>query len=685
MIETLIASSALILAIFLLRPLLRRRVSPTALYALWALVAVRLIVPWFYPLVELFGLVKSRLSVMNAVGVFQREVIEGSVMEPLMDNLATGHVYRYDQPAHIAERAAGIDWQLWIVGIWILGSFLLAIWMVVVNIRFMRRLQAERRPYRRPLPGFVTKRVYVVAELSSPCYFGLGSDEGIYLPERILEDEKAVLHALAHESCHVTHGDRFWGILRCVILCYYWVNPLVWLGGVWSRRDCELACDEAAVKLLGEEERYAYGRTLVGLIEQRSGGKGLLLASTTMTAGKCTIKDRIQTLARHPQTTASMAVVLAGVVVVLGACTFTEKVETEPQTEHQTQESPAESAGILQTSGEAEEGNDRLVMLEDRQRGNYYEIVLQRQDGESGDPKWFFAEGPRENQVVKVTAYQDAEGTMLSGDGNPDRGYGYALNMADGGRMILNIWNEEGAGSFRIAVTDQDTVLEYLYVAHDPEPLSAYTLTSQVKQVQGMHDTSVWLKSMTEYQGALGIVLEGETEEEANQFLNENEVFLRPIGAESPEAYVGVSQGSREGKEIHLLYLFSDDIPPRSQVMSIVAGSEAAEDGYVETLLDEYQISETARQFVAAYMSGDTETAARYSDLPDRNQRHTIEEASPGTGMLTIRWDPMDKETYAWSTYRFHETGQEDSYTYLELTLKRVLGEWVVVEAWFEK
>lgn len=437
MTETLITSSALIMAIFFLRPFLRRKVSPTVVYSLWGLAAIRMTVPWIYPFTELIGAVKSRLSVMNAVDLFQREVIDGSVLEPLVDNIATGRVRQYEEPVHIAQQAAGIDWQLWIMVVWVLGSILIGVGIILINIRFMKLLQATRRPYKGELPAFVTKRVYVVAGISSPCYFGIQNDEAIYLPDYIMGDEKMVCHALAHETCHANHGDRYWGILRCVLLCYYWVNPFVWLGAVWSKRDCELACDEAAVKLLGEEERYAYGRTLVGLLAEQRSGRGLFLASTTMKAGRRTVKDRIQTLAHHPQTTVSMAILLACVVMILGACTFTQRAEP--------------MAGSLSPE-------DVLVLLGETQKGNYYEIELQRQDAGSGAAKPMLKEDDKENRAVQVTAYEDAEGRILSGDGTPDRGYAYAMGMSGSESIKLNIWNTEHAGSFRISITDEGTV-----------------------------------------------------------------------------------------------------------------------------------------------------------------------------------------------------------------------------------
>ncbi|MBS6009934.1 MAG: hypothetical protein KH943_09415, partial [Haemophilus parahaemolyticus] len=40
---------------------------------------------------------------------------------------------------------------------------------------------------------------------------------------------------------HARRRDHIWGGLRCILLCYYWINPLVWAAAFLSKRDCELS------------------------------------------------------------------------------------------------------------------------------------------------------------------------------------------------------------------------------------------------------------------------------------------------------------------------------------------------------------------------------------------------------------------------------------------------------------
>ena len=130
---------------------------------------------------------------------------------------------------------------------------------------------------------------------------------------------------LAHEETHFRHGDHVWGVLRGLCLALHWFDPLVWWAAFLSRRDGELACDEAAIRRLGEDERAAYGRTLIGLTCEKR--PALLLTATTMTGSRGGIRERIVLLAKKPRTAVyTLAAVLLLLAVVVG-CTMTGRQE----------------------------------------------------------------------------------------------------------------------------------------------------------------------------------------------------------------------------------------------------------------------------------------------------------------------------------------------------------------------
>ena len=171
MIEIMISSSVLIIAICLLRVLLKGRINPRLQYAMWLLVVMRLIAGLFSPVYNWLSGWRSRFSVMNMADRIHERVIEGTSMEFLVDNVVTGHVYTFDEPVDVVMKAAGIDWQLWIMVIWAVGTFALVVWMWNVNLKLHNHFMKNRELYRGKLPEFVTKRVYVIPEFTLLFWF----------------------------------------------------------------------------------------------------------------------------------------------------------------------------------------------------------------------------------------------------------------------------------------------------------------------------------------------------------------------------------------------------------------------------------------------------------------------------------------------------------------------------------
>lgn len=345
MIKWMLTSSALIVLVLVLRALVKGRAGARLRYALWLLAAVRLLLPG--------TLFESAFSVLNAVRTSETYQMAESLpsrmslyedgrvrsvagssdsfkMEPGGENLHSGSGWTATADPAEAEDMRMFGYRavdtrtlkrlvdlksaamwVWQIGVWAAGVFLLT-----VNLRFWLDLTKRRHP----AGSYRGRQVYVAVGLASPCLFGLFRS-AIYLTPGLSETERE--HVLAHEYTHFRHGDHAWAVWRGVCLALHWYNPLVWLAAYLSRRDCELACDEGAVKLLGEQRRADYGRTLVGLVAGRTGPADLVRCATTMTGGKSAVKERIALLVKRPRTTAVMAVLVALACALSAACAFT--------------------------------------------------------------------------------------------------------------------------------------------------------------------------------------------------------------------------------------------------------------------------------------------------------------------------------------------------------------------------
>ncbi|MDM8240149.1 M56 family metallopeptidase [Pseudoflavonifractor phocaeensis] len=332
LLQWFVTSSVLILAVLALRRLLGGRISPRVKYALWAVVLVRLLVPFQLPTPHLptaaeltpepTSLTQTTIPLLPATYSME-EVATGQAPNLTFDDQGQLHTDRdigEVKPSADGQRAVfSLVWlspaQL-LLGLWAMGAIILALVLLGSNLRFFLRLRRRRTPVDLadgPLP------VYTVEGLPSPCLFGLFRP-CIYLTPDLALGSPTRTHVLAHELTHYRQKDHIWSALRCAALALHWYNPLVWLAVALSKRDGELSCDAGAVQVLGEEERIPYGRTLVSLVAQRSLRPGdLLSCSTSMAEGKGSIQNRIAQLVKRSETkkTALFAVVaLAALAVV---------------------------------------------------------------------------------------------------------------------------------------------------------------------------------------------------------------------------------------------------------------------------------------------------------------------------------------------------------------------------------
>ena len=343
MTEILITSSVLILALLVLRRVFREKISRRAQYALWLLVLARLLIPVSLPTAG-FGVlsaaepaVEAASSRLESRAVYvlpldrapAAEVPAASQTQP-GQVVETGDSFGYPVLSSDGETVTRYARQLTaselLRYLWYGGMALTGLWFLAGNLRFRWKLRRRRRPY--PVEGCPVPVYLAEGWLASPCLVGL-LRPAIYLTPAAAAAEERQRHVIAHELTHRRHLDPLWSLLRSVCLVVYWFDPLVWAAALASRTDGELACDEAVLAGLDQEERLAYGRSLLALVPVRRTGGDPFLTATTMASGKRQLKDRIGRIAQARRTTAlalTLALVLAAVTC---AATFTAPAGAE--------------------------------------------------------------------------------------------------------------------------------------------------------------------------------------------------------------------------------------------------------------------------------------------------------------------------------------------------------------------
>lgn len=387
--QWIVSSSVLILVVIALRYVLRGKLSLRMQYALWLLVLVRLLVP------VSFG--ASDLSVMNAVperaptvqqGTYKQDIVgerndapanAGTVGVPAqsMNEAAPPNLVQNVTTATVtAPTVEKTDWARIAKTVWLAGAAALGLVFLAVNLRFGKKLRRSRE---RVEETDACLPVYESGETDTPCLFGVAKPS-IYVTPDTRTEAETLRYALAHEQTHYRHGDNLWAVLRGVCLALHWYNPLVWWAAELSRRDAELACDEATIRRIGESERAAYGRTLIRMTCEKR--PALLVTATMMTDSGKGLKERISLLVKKPKTAAYTAVAVLLIAGLSVACTFTggrENAElAEPFGKHYVEEATVACApGYMNASIGGE-----LEVVADRDSDDVRTLLLKRMDNE---------------------------------------------------------------------------------------------------------------------------------------------------------------------------------------------------------------------------------------------------------------------------------------------------------------
>ncbi len=247
-----ITASWLILAILLLRPLLKK--SPRWLHvALWGLVAVRLLLP--VSLESAFSLIPSTETIPQTL--LQSE---GVALQDLAHLLPVSNpVYVHGAPLELHHTVDRVQISfvfltlIWIGGMTaILVYTALSYWQLRRNVRTAVHLRYN---------------IFQSEYVTTPFVLGLIRPR-IYLPydsaisAKKCEDSPLFM-VVKHEQAHLLQWDHWWKALGFLLLTIHWFNPLMWLAYHLLCRDMELAADEAVLKELTHDQRADYSQTLL--------------------------------------------------------------------------------------------------------------------------------------------------------------------------------------------------------------------------------------------------------------------------------------------------------------------------------------------------------------------------------------------------------------------------------------
>ena len=305
MTKEILTLSGLIAAVFLVRAIFKNRVPKRMIYCLWLVVLLKLCLPGTLVSLPVLPAEEATAPVQRVEAPAQTAPVQQPA-QAVTQTLAQQPVSPAQEAAEPAAKALTAMQIFQIV--WAGGSALLGLWLLGTWLVFTVRLHKSRR--------FLGKHgrtnIYVADCIKSPCL--AGPVPAVYLTEDALQTNEAEL-ILRHELTHLRHLDFLWSFCRTAAVIVYWWNPFIWLAAVCSKRDAELACDEAVAAGLSDAQRLAYARAILAQAPRKAAALSL--------AGP-PVKERILFLTKKQRTSVLCAILALLLVISAAGCSLTE-------------------------------------------------------------------------------------------------------------------------------------------------------------------------------------------------------------------------------------------------------------------------------------------------------------------------------------------------------------------------
>ena len=295
------------LAVMAVRLVLRKKASRRALCMLWALVALRLLLPVSLTVESPVSLQAEEAPVSRVYHAMQEartSVPEEAAPAPAESSGAAAAVVPTEPAAEPVTLRTFARWLPWI---WVIGMGCMAAYMLLSFI--WMRLTLRRAEH-------IRDNVYRCTQWSTPFVLGIIAP-CIYVPESVSEED--LPQVLAHERCHIRRWDHVVKPFAFLLLAVNWFNPVLWAAYVLLGRDMENACDEMALKNADTAQRAAYSRALVSCAAQPK-----MAAVCPLAFGEVAVKERVKNVLGYKKPAIWAAVILAAAAVVIGVCLLTK-------------------------------------------------------------------------------------------------------------------------------------------------------------------------------------------------------------------------------------------------------------------------------------------------------------------------------------------------------------------------
>jgi len=276
LVDTFVYTAILIGLVLVLRRPVARYFGPQVAYALWALPALRFVMP---PIILPAAMAPVQMAApahdLASMGI--SNPVLGDTAEPIIGVVTGSGASMVDQ----------------LVPFWLAG----ALAFLVLRWRNYRRMRDQLLADARPVGESGKVRLVETSAVRAPVAFGV-LDKVVALPPAFMAHHNRAARDLAidHELAHHRGHDLLANFAAQPVLALHWFNPLAWLGWRAMRRDQEAACDARVVAGRGRSERAAYAQIIAGFAV--GDDLGLAAAMACPVLGEKSIIQRLRCLTR---------------------------------------------------------------------------------------------------------------------------------------------------------------------------------------------------------------------------------------------------------------------------------------------------------------------------------------------------------------------------------------------------
>lgn len=255
----------------ILRRLMKKRYPARMVCVVWAILALRLLVPVQLTLQQAPVQVMPRTNyvVQSNQTAFRQAGL------PVAQNPARWVTGTQAQMLSAADTGTvkTVDITDILLTLWLAGVISCILWQGIGYYRLIRSLKGTSQPVERADLHTILQEqcADLVIDREIPLQVSAAADcpmlagfihPTLYLPdERISRTDAAFI--FRHELTHYKHGDLWLKLLLLAARCLHWFNPLVHLIARFAQEDIEAACDDAVVRGQDGAYRRAYGETIL--------------------------------------------------------------------------------------------------------------------------------------------------------------------------------------------------------------------------------------------------------------------------------------------------------------------------------------------------------------------------------------------------------------------------------------